>query len=305
MLIEGYHENSLLSLGLDWCASGLVPTEENSLDSETLLRSLCGMLGLQPRKFGTAFYQNSWQDKGILITSDPKPGCKNDPISIEFRGAFFNEYGQNFDEILDVVYRHGWSCNLYRVDVRLDIYEQIIPEVQLFGKIKNAHSHTDLKNGLMTGFSIGKSDLRYRIYDKKAEREASGIKTDKEWWRFEVQLRGELLKNQFGGYLSYGSYTEKLLSLGCLFMTDFKRIRVQPAFIQEFLLKIARGEIQQLSQKQISFQQATEFFWETIRQKQKQYIKSMERRFGKNWWQKDFVEKSEFTGEQLEELFQA
>jgi len=113
--------------------------------------------------------------------------------------------------------REEWACDFIsifkgkpsRIDVAWDFYTEGLLDVQEIEGLKMIEPKWPMKrkdwrvNGVYTGFSYGMgkgSEVSLRAYNKGVEQagkaEAAGIGEGTEWWRVEIQVNGNTLKDQ-------------------------------------------------------------------------------------------------------------
>lgn len=191
-------------LKLDWFQVGL------SECNDTLICYIIGKLELEKQGKSRFYVGMNFSSEGSL-SYIPKKGCKNDFATLQLTGTFFQREDSEaiLQEVLNALYEWEVAINPQRIDVRYDFkcnedWKTTTGEVYKydFEKCKIRDEETRLpcgyhlnRKGKSTGFWAGKGDKRFRLYDKAEEQSIKkGVKGEEVWWRYEVQLRGDVLK---------------------------------------------------------------------------------------------------------------
>jgi len=158
-------------------------------------QGLNGMHGYRDRKYldGISVMYNGREDMGVCV---------------EMSGSgvrFFEEHGRGeIMNIIQFITENQSICNLTRLDIAYDDFDGLLDFgvicadiraynwVSRFKKIsiEEEFSKNPL-NGLTVYCGSKKSDIMFRIYDKRAER---GREDLNHWVRFEIQLRDDRAK---------------------------------------------------------------------------------------------------------------
>lgn len=193
----------MLKIGLDWLQFSYTGEK---IDWKSLIP------GLEMRKSGGAFYQIAYAMRGLTISTCPKKGCLNLDTEIKFTGEAFELYPGLPESVFSTVLSTSpKQISLARMDYRLDFIsgpfiemmpafnpEDFQPTINKKGVTANTTYYYD-ETGLWTGLLSGKSDVVLRVYDKMAEKRKKEEPVNEfyeEWWRIEIQMRGDKLRAQ-------------------------------------------------------------------------------------------------------------
>lgn len=271
-----------LSTSIDWLGLGFWYAPGASASGHRLLEVIKVAFSDNPVDSKHSFYTSSYTGDGWTFSFDPKKGCNNPPFSLEIRGSFFTTnpgHVQAVDDVLRAFYSANLLCNPFRIDVCLDIFTPFD-----YSKIKFESSFMKGYYQLNSreercGFYLGKGDTRYRLYDKKLERETSGVRVSRPfWWRWEVQLRGDKLKAQFPR-LPLELYYLDLYQVGCLCLADRKCVDVSPSFIQASSAYVISGEPLRQKKKKGSWLASMEWFDKEMKRRIQSFKRSLRRKY--------------------------
>lgn len=150
-----------------------------------------GFYGYLDRYFydGIHIHFNGRYDMGICVELSGQ-GCRN-----------FETYGTgDFYDIFEYITTNK-NVNVTRLDVAYDDFEKLLDLELLLEEVRNGNYVTKFRtvkteisyenkqeNGTTLYFGSNQSQIRFRIYDKKAERKREDIP---HWVRFEQQLRDD------------------------------------------------------------------------------------------------------------------
>lgn len=160
---------------------------------------------------GGAFYKQSLVGDGITVFFDVKDGLQNWPMEIRITGKFFEMNSQTAAYLYET-FLAQYDVRVSRIDFCLDIFdmfqsfEGIYPTKDdfivkpFYYRAKMQHFHDAYME--YTGMRMGKNECVLRMYDKGKE---SGNLPQQclSWWRFEVALRGDMLRRTFPEKVSY------------------------------------------------------------------------------------------------------
>lgn len=168
----------------------------------------------------------------------------NPPLQLNFTGEFFKSpYNHHLHSFLDLFYKLGFGINLQRVDVCVDLHQSCSPDFTCHYKSMSPQKFTTWYQGVptYTGFAIGKTDRRWKVYNKFVEQALKGNVVSGEWWRYEHTVRGKVLKAQFDK--GFNQYTiEEILIKVCGLAAEKKVVDVDCGFqekIGQFIRKNA------------------------------------------------------------------
>lgn len=224
-------------------STGCVDTIENGLRALVdwvgvtfkdvfFLEDVSGILGIPIREFelqekGFRGYKESATFGSILVAWNGGGDKAQMGVHIEMSGQACREYEQRFAPgsdwstffALAMNFNHKFS----RLDIALDDFKGYFSVEQLYRNAKRgcmtAHrvkkfqrfEECFVSNGETDGqtFYIGKSDWKFRFYDKLAERNNKGVNyydALKVWNRYEIQLRNNLA-TEAAHVLAYEAYS--------------------------------------------------------------------------------------------------
>lgn len=185
----------------DWLCVSLHGIADTPSGCDSLLGSF-RQFGLHlERTQGTKWYRETYFFReGVTVFF----GRRNKilaPAMVELRGDFFETFGAGAMEValyfvsVGRVTRIDWCWDFVSDFVGCDLFlypEDIVP---LRRQKIEVRTHVDNGEAVYTGLVSGKSEFRFRWYDKVEE---TGTKNEmiREWWRFECVLRGNASKNQ-------------------------------------------------------------------------------------------------------------
>ena len=145
---------------------------------------------------GSKGYRSRWYYNGVSVFFD---GMSEFAVWLEMSGQgcrAFETYGTGrFDELFELPKKYPGEIHITRLDVAYDDHKGILELPSIADQIEHGlytsrSSYWDVtKSSKGTSCYIGspKSDIRFRIYDKAAERGKIG----EHWIRIEMQLRDD------------------------------------------------------------------------------------------------------------------
>lgn len=275
---------SCLSMGLDWVGvgfTGLSKYGRNACNQgPDILQAIKEELG-EAQEAKHSFYEQSFRGEGWTFSFQPKKGVKNLPYALEIRGSLFTGglREEVFNEVFGIFYDGGSLCNPFRVDCRLDIYGKVDPFEISFQSSYMTGKYFYTEEKVCNGFIVGKGDTVYRFYDKKLEQEERGNECKKPyWWRWEVQIRGEVLKKQFAEIPGKFYYSD-FFAVGALLLSSRNKIDVNPSWIQTSSGHIVSGEIVKLKRKKGDPEASFRWFSAELEKRTRQFYRSLVRKF--------------------------
>lgn len=160
-------------------------------------------------KKGFQGYKSCYYFEGITIAYDgskwvdDKGKIHDMGIMVNMCGAgcrtFEDNSSKSFRELFDYISERLDDYNITRLDVAFDDFERVLDIKQICNDVMNSNYVSRFQNvgiewsrksgleGYTIKFGSEKSDLMYRIYDKKAEQKI--IDDSMHWVRFEMQCR--------------------------------------------------------------------------------------------------------------------
>lgn len=272
-----------MSISLDWLGvgfSGLAKhgKKEASMGPE-ILSAIEAELG-EAKPCKNSFYSSAYKGDGWSFFFDRKEGVKNAPYALEMRGSLFTGgvREESVNNILSLFYDGGAQCNPYRIDARLDIFSPIDEEIS-FQSSYMTGKYFYTENKVCSGFSVGKGDTVFRFYDKKLQQEEAGNKVSfPHWWRWEVQIRGDVLKSQFSQIPGEFYYSD-FLAVGSLMLSSRNKVDIKPTWIQTCSGHVVSGDIVKLIKKKGSFEGSMIWFEKEMERRTKQFYNSLLRKY--------------------------
>ena len=155
-------------------------------------QTINGMYGYHDRKYieGISIHYNGREDMGVCV---------------EMSGSglrFFEENGRgDVKDIIEFIIENQEYCNITRLDVAYDDFDKLLDldvicnDVRAYNRVSRFKKifiqeefNINSLNGKTVYCGSKKSDIMFRIYDKKAER--GRVDLD-HWVRFEIQMRDD------------------------------------------------------------------------------------------------------------------
>lgn len=273
-----------LSIALDWVGLGFTALSKHG---QRGLKCGADILKCIHTELGGSqlckhpFYEEAYRGDGWSFFYQPKKGVKNPPFALEIRGSCFTGglRPEVFDSLVDIFYDGGSFCNPYRIDARLDIFEKIPEkEISFFSSFMEGTYFFD-ENKVLTGFKVGKGEVVYRLYDKKIEQEVGGNSISKpHWWRWEVQIRGDVLKKQFPCIPGVFHYHE-FLEVGVLMLSNRVKVNVNPSWIQSYAGHVISGDIVKVTKKKGTPEGSIRWFARELERRTRQFYNSLLRKY--------------------------
>jgi len=248
-------------LSLDWFQAGLGKLSSHLIDEILVLFDFNKLTK-------SRFYSASQMASYGSFSYNPKPGCKNDFATIQLTGKFFllDDWQDRINFFLNLCVENSVSINPQRIDVRYDWKDSGLfaaNNIQFESFRLPGGYYQDIRR-VCTGFWAGKGDIRYRLYDKSKEQKLIG-----DWWRYEVQVRGDVLKECFSfldtsQYIEWGSFSLPVAQ----YLSSRKKIMIFPEFIQEDCRKIIDSEqLPRVHQEKPTIQKKYSFFCKQLRER--------------------------------------
>lgn len=190
-------ENKIL---FDWLTFTVVSDDFGADDALDFLglkgypfQRIYGMHGYKDRYYlnGINVYYNGRDDMGVCVEMSGS-GCR-----------FFEENGKgDILSIIEFIFENPNMCHISRLDIAYDDFYKLLDLDLICDDVRNGNwvsrfrkitveqefSKKQKNDGTTIYFGSKKSDILFRLYDKRAERGRDDIE---HWARFEIQLRDE------------------------------------------------------------------------------------------------------------------
>lgn len=256
-MIELYHNSFRHVLHLDWLKFSIVPMSDEFGNHKKAVQRLLEWFGSLPSHFRkddhsrSPWYENAFGGEGWRVFYEPKKGTKNYYAEVELTGKWFSGWGvdqiEQTNKLLHAVYTADCGIVPSRVDAALDGFRPISrSRLSLVSSFMSTSYRSVQESGKrkVTGCYCGKGDFRYIIYDKVEERKAKSsideVQGIENWWRYEVQVSGNGLRNQFSFLPCQVEYLD-LLTVGVLSMVN--KVNVYPEWLQTVPKMFCEGQL--------------------------------------------------------------
>lgn len=269
-MIELYHNSYRHVLHLDWLKFSIVPSSEDLGSPKQAVKRLLQWFGTLPEHFQKSdsckspWYENSFGGVGWRVFYEPKKGTKNYYAEVELTGKWFSGWGvdqiEQTNKLLYAIYTADCGIVPSRVDAALDAFRPISRSRLLLQSSFMSTSYRSVTSSgkrKITGCYAGKGDFRYVIYDKIEERITKGASEEVQgidnWWRYEVQVSGNGLRNQFSMLPCQVEYLD-LMTIGVLSMGN--KVTVYPEWLQTVPKMFCEGQLERYVKKNSTYEGA-------------------------------------------------